>query len=61
MHVRKSSMPPTMRGSGMILINPPYLFEEEMKKIGPFLINRLGQDKNAQITHKWIQKEHSLY
>ncbi len=32
MHVRKSSMPPTMRGSGMILINPPYLFEEEMKK-----------------------------
>ncbi|MBX4336194.1 23S rRNA (adenine(2030)-N(6))-methyltransferase RlmJ [Bartonella raoultii] len=58
MRIRKSSIPPTMNGSGIILINPPYLLEEEIKKLSPFLINRLGQDKTAQIMHKWIQKEH---
>lgn len=60
MRVRKSSIPPTMNGSGIILINPPYLLEEEMKKLSPFLIHRLGQDKYARIIHQWIQKEHSL-
>ncbi|WP_208435242.1 23S rRNA (adenine(2030)-N(6))-methyltransferase RlmJ [Bartonella phoceensis] len=60
MRIRKSSLPPTMNGSGMILINPPYLIEEEVKKLSPFLLARLGQDKNARITHEWIQKEHSL-
>lgn len=60
MRVRKSSIPPTMNGSGIILINPPYLLEEEMKKLTPFLIHRLGQDKYARIIHQWIQKEHSL-
>ncbi|WP_074380815.1 23S rRNA (adenine(2030)-N(6))-methyltransferase RlmJ [Bartonella doshiae] len=58
MRIRKSTIPPKMSGSGMILINPPYLLEEEMKKLSPFLISRLGQDKNAQITHRWLQKEH---
>ncbi|MCZ2158214.1 23S rRNA (adenine(2030)-N(6))-methyltransferase RlmJ [Bartonella sp. 220] len=60
MRIRKSSVPPTMCGSGMILINPPYLLEEEMKKLSPFLLSRLGQDRNAQMTLKWIQKEHLL-
>ncbi|WP_455478447.1 23S rRNA (adenine(2030)-N(6))-methyltransferase RlmJ [Bartonella sp. B10] len=60
MRVKKSSIPPTMNGSGMILINPPYILEEEMKKISPFLISRLGQDKDAQIINKWIRKEHLL-
>ncbi|AGF75632.1 23S rRNA (adenine(2030)-N(6))-methyltransferase RlmJ [Bartonella vinsonii] len=60
MRIRKSSVPPTMCGSGMILINPPYLLEEEIKKLSPFLLARLGQDRNAQMTLKWIQKEHSL-
>ncbi|ETS14441.1 hypothetical protein Q649_01089 [Bartonella quintana JK 73] len=54
MRIRKSSIPATMNGSGMILINPPYLLEEEMKKLSPFLLARLGQDKNAQMTHKWL-------
>ncbi|EJF86943.1 hypothetical protein ME1_01299 [Bartonella vinsonii subsp. arupensis OK-94-513] len=58
MRIRKSSVPPTMCGSGMILINPPYLLEEEIKKLSPFLLARLGQDRNAQMTLKWIQKEH---
>ncbi|WP_455482422.1 23S rRNA (adenine(2030)-N(6))-methyltransferase RlmJ [Bartonella sp. B35(2025)] len=60
MRIRKNSIPPTMNGSGMILINPPYILEEEMKKLNPFLITRLGQDKNAQIIHKWLRKEYLL-
>lgn len=52
----KKSSSPTMNGSGMIIINPPYLLENEIKKLSPFLINCLGQDENAQITHKWLQK-----
>ncbi|WP_455466621.1 23S rRNA (adenine(2030)-N(6))-methyltransferase RlmJ [Bartonella sp. B39] len=59
MRIRKSSIPPTMNGSGMILINPPYLLEEEMRKLSPFLLACFGQDKHARLTHKWIQKEHS--
>ncbi|WP_019223887.1 23S rRNA (adenine(2030)-N(6))-methyltransferase RlmJ [Bartonella rattaustraliani] len=58
MRVRKNAIFPTMHGSGMIVINPPYLLEEEIKTLSPFLLARLGQDKNAQITHKWLQKEH---
>ncbi|WP_208541061.1 MULTISPECIES: 23S rRNA (adenine(2030)-N(6))-methyltransferase RlmJ [Bartonella] len=57
MRIRKKLTPTTMNGSGMILINPPYLLEEEMQKLSPFLINRLGQDKSAQITYKWLDKE----
>ncbi|MCZ2203774.1 23S rRNA (adenine(2030)-N(6))-methyltransferase RlmJ [Bartonella sp. A05] len=57
MRIRKSSILPTMNGSGIILINPPYLLEEEIKKLSPFLITRLGQDKNARITHQWLHKE----
>ncbi|AQX19498.1 23S rRNA (adenine(2030)-N(6))-methyltransferase RlmJ [Bartonella sp. WD16.2] len=57
MHIRKKITPTTMNGSGMILINPPYLLEEEIQKLSPFLINRLGQDKSAQITYKWLHKE----
>ncbi|EJF89844.1 23S rRNA (adenine(2030)-N(6))-methyltransferase RlmJ [Bartonella melophagi] len=56
MRIRKKLTPTTMNGSGMILINPPYLLEEEMQKLSPFLINRLGQDKSAQITYKWLHK-----
>ncbi|OPB31835.1 23S rRNA (adenine(2030)-N(6))-methyltransferase RlmJ [Bartonella sp. AR 15-3] len=54
MRIRKSASPPKMDGSGMILINPPYLLEDEIKKIGPFLINHLGQDKYAHIIQKWL-------
>ncbi|WP_407965046.1 23S rRNA (adenine(2030)-N(6))-methyltransferase RlmJ [Bartonella sp. C271] len=54
MRIRKSASPPKMDGSGMILINPPYLLEDEIKKIGPFLINHLGQDKHAHIIQKWL-------
>ncbi|MET3560438.1 23S rRNA (adenine2030-N6)-methyltransferase [Bartonella japonica] len=57
MRIRKSSISPTMNGSGMILINPPYLLEEEIKTLRPFLLSRLGQDENAQIIHKCLQKE----
>ncbi|MCZ2328575.1 23S rRNA (adenine(2030)-N(6))-methyltransferase RlmJ [Bartonella sp. F02] len=57
MRIRKNSLSPTMNGSGMILINPPYTLEEEMKKLSPFLITHLGQDKSARITQKWLQQE----
>ncbi|AGF74363.1 putative DNA methylase protein [Bartonella australis AUST/NH1] len=57
MHIRKSSIPPTMNGSGMIVINPPYLLEEEIEKLTPLLVTRLGKNKNAQIIHKWIQED----
>lgn len=45
MRIRKSSIPPTMNGSGMILINPPYLLEEEIKSSVPFLSLVLGKIK----------------
>lgn len=57
MRIRKKTSQATLNGSGMILINPPYLLEKEMKELSPFFITRLGQDKNARITCKWLQKE----
>ncbi|AQX21523.1 23S rRNA (adenine2030-N6)-methyltransferase [Bartonella sp. CDC_skunk] len=54
MHIGKSVSPPKMNGSGMILINPPYLLEDEIKKIAPFLINHLGRDEHAHIIQKWL-------
>ncbi|WP_336294139.1 23S rRNA (adenine(2030)-N(6))-methyltransferase RlmJ [Bartonella sp. CB169] len=60
MRIQENSVPSKMIGCGMTLINPPYLLEEEMKKLSPFLIRHLGKDKNARMTCKWLQKEHSL-
>ncbi|ATO57531.1 23S rRNA (adenine(2030)-N(6))-methyltransferase RlmJ [Bartonella sp. 1-1C] len=54
MHIGKSTSPPKMNGSGMILINPPYLLEDEIKKIAPFLINHLRRDEHAHIIQKWL-------
>ncbi|MDD9330541.1 MAG: 23S rRNA (adenine(2030)-N(6))-methyltransferase RlmJ, partial [Bartonella sp.] len=54
MRIGKNASPPKMNGSGMILINPPYLLEDEIKKIGPFLINHLGKDEHAHIIQKWL-------
>ncbi|KEG20028.1 23S rRNA (adenine(2030)-N(6))-methyltransferase RlmJ [Bartonella bacilliformis] len=57
MRIRKNSIVPMMNGSGLILINPPYLLEEEMRKISLFLITCLRQDKSAHITYQWINGE----
>ncbi|EJF90692.1 23S rRNA (adenine(2030)-N(6))-methyltransferase RlmJ [Bartonella tamiae] len=44
-------------GSGLIIINPPYILEQELQIIEPLLIERLGQDKHARLIREWIREE----
>ncbi len=36
-----------MHGSGMFIINPPWTLHATLKKVMPYLVNVLGQDKGA--------------
>jgi len=57
LRIRKESLSPRLDGSGIIVINPPYILEQEIQNIAPLLIKRLGEDKQAKIISKWIRGE----
>ncbi len=43
-------------GSGMIVVNPPYVLEDELRSILPALGNALGHD-GASHKLEWIRGE----
>lgn len=57
LRIRKNSASPRLDGSGIIIINPPYVLEQEIENLAPLLISRLGEDKQAQFIKKWIRNE----
>jgi len=40
--IRPASMPPRLYGSGMVVVNPPYVLEEEMEILLPALVGLLS-------------------
>ena len=57
LHVQKRSSIASLDGTGMIIVNPPFVLENEMKLLAPFLVERLGRDNGAHMVHQWIRKE----
>ncbi len=46
-----------MVGSGLMLINPPWQFENTISEIGDYLVQQLGQDESAQHRCEWLVEE----
>ena len=39
-----------MHGSGMFILNPPWLLHDVLQEVMPYLVKHLGQDENADFT-----------
>lgn len=55
--IRAPSPEPRLDGTGMIIVNPPFTFEAEMKQILPPLAKLLGEDGKGSFTLKWLRGE----
>lgn len=55
--IRKPGPTPLMDGCGMIVVNPPFVLDQEMAHLAPLLSSRLGEDGPARIIREWIRKE----
>lgn len=56
--IRAQSSEPRLDGTGMIVVNPPYTLESEMKLLLPCITSLLGEDKGAGFSIKWLRGEH---
>lgn len=55
--IRASSEQARFNGTGMMLVNPPYILENELRIILPWLCNLLKEDQSSNFNIKWIRKE----
>lgn len=55
--VRAASLEERFDGTGMIVVNPPYLLQEEMAKISPWLANLFGENNQGNYRIEWINRE----
>jgi 23S rRNA (adenine2030-N6)-methyltransferase len=55
--IRPASTPPRLHGSGMIIVNPPYALEGELKVLLPALAALLGDEGRGRHRLEWIRGE----
>jgi len=55
--IRQPSTPPRLHGTGMIVVNPPYVLEEEMKILLPFLADILADENRGRFRIEWVTPE----
>lgn len=55
--IRRPSREPRLDGTGMIVVNPPYTLEQELKVILPALHPLLTEDKAATWSVEWLAGE----
>ena len=55
--IRQPSNPPRLHGTGMIVINPPFVLEEEMRVLMPVLADVLSDDARGRWTIDWVAGE----
>lgn len=55
--VRAASLEERFDGTGMIVVNPPYLLKEEMGKISPWLATLFGENNQGNYRIEWINGE----
>ena len=54
LEIRQPSPEPRFDGSGMVVVNPPYVLEEEMKVLLPALRAVLAEDPSAYAGTRWL-------
>jgi 23S rRNA (adenine2030-N6)-methyltransferase len=55
--IRKPSTPPRLYGTGMIVINPPYTLEAELRVLLPALGAVLADERRGQYRLDWLRGE----
>lgn len=55
--IRAPSVPPRLHGTGMIVVNPPYVLEEEMRTLLPILADILADAGRGRWSVDWIAGE----
>jgi 23S rRNA (adenine2030-N6)-methyltransferase len=55
--IRGASTEPRLDGTGMIIVNPPYTLDDELRTILPALSKILSDGQNAGFTLDWIRGE----
>ena len=49
--------PPRLHGTGMIVVNPPYVLEQEMRNVLPVLADLLGVEGRGRWSVDWVAGE----
>ncbi|KKB07775.1 23S rRNA (adenine(2030)-N(6))-methyltransferase RlmJ [Devosia chinhatensis] len=57
LNIDNPSTPPRLHGTGMIVVNPPYVLEEEMRTVLPVLADLLGREKRGRWRLDWVAGE----
>jgi 23S rRNA (adenine2030-N6)-methyltransferase len=55
--IRPPSDPPRLHGTGMIVVNPPYVLEQEMRVLLPFLAGLLSDEGRGRWSVDWVAGE----
>jgi 23S rRNA (adenine2030-N6)-methyltransferase len=55
--IRQPSTPPRLYGTGMIIVNPPHVLEEELKVLLPAMADVLADDGRGGWSVEWIRGE----
>lgn len=55
--IRAPSPEPRLDGTGMIVVNPPFTLEDELRTILPALVKILGETQGADFALDWIRGE----
>ncbi|MEK1887711.1 MAG: 23S rRNA (adenine(2030)-N(6))-methyltransferase RlmJ [Phyllobacterium sp.] len=55
--IRAPSAEPRLDGTGMIIVNPPFTLEDELRLLFPALSKILSEEKNAGFTVDWVRGE----
>lgn len=57
LNIRAPSTPPRLHGTGMIVVNPPFVLEEEMRTVLPALAGLLADEGRGRFHIEWIRGE----
>ena len=55
--IRAPSTPPRLHGTGMVVVNPPFVLEEEMRKLLPVLAGLLSDEGRGRWSVEWVAGE----
>ncbi|QYO76788.1 23S rRNA (adenine(2030)-N(6))-methyltransferase RlmJ [Devosia salina] len=55
--IRQPSEPPRLHGTGMVVVNPPFVLEQEMRVLLPFLAELLSDEGRGKWSVDWVAGE----
>ncbi len=55
--IRPATNPPTLHGTGMIIVNPPFILEAELRILLPALARLFGDEGQGRHKLEWIAEE----